>query len=165
MRRIFFLVPDSESCRSVVDELKKIGVPLNHLHVVGSIIQSMDGLPEASIWQKTELAHGLEWGTGLGGVAGLLGGMLAVTFPPAGLVIGGGALIAGTAAGAGFGAVVAALTKSHEHNHDLDDYHEELLQGELLLMVDVPYNRVSQISDLILEHHPEAHLKVTAPKK
>ena len=159
-RRLYFMLPDAESCKSLVADLEEHGVPERHLHVIGSLTQSLDGLPEANILQKTELAHGLEWGTGLGGVAGLLGGVLAVTFPPAGLVIGGGALLAGAAAGAGFGALVSSLLASNEHNHKLDAFERGIEQGQLLLMVDVPRQEVKQIQDLIIKHHPEAEIGV-----
>ncbi|MEG7522595.1 MAG: hypothetical protein M3H12_05780 [Chromatiales bacterium] len=61
MRRLFFLMPDVESCQSVVAELEETGIPERHLHAVAGIEQRLDGLPEAGILQKTELAHGLEW--------------------------------------------------------------------------------------------------------
>ncbi len=159
-RRLYIMLPDAESCKSLVADLEEHGVPERHLHVIGSLSQSLEGLPEANILQKTELAHGLEWGTGLGGVAGLLGGILAVTFPPAGLVIGGGALLAGTAAGAGFGALVSSLLASHEHNHKLDAFERGIEQGQLLLMVDVPRRDLSKIQELIVKHHPEAEIGV-----
>ncbi len=119
MRRLFFLTPDVDSCQNIIKELKATGVPQRHLHVIASIEQPLDDLPEAGMLQKTELLHGFEIGAGLGGTAGILGGLLAMTFPPAGIVLGGGALLAGAAAGAGFGAVVSALMSSHEHNHEL----------------------------------------------
>ena len=84
---------------------------------------------------------------------GLLGGVLAVTFPPAGLVPGGGALLAGAAAGAGFGGAVTALMKSHEHNPSLDDFLPEIEQRELLLMVDVPRDLVEPVKERVLKHH------------
>jgi hypothetical protein len=153
-------MPNLESCRQVVAELEDEGVPEHHLHAIASLDQSLDGLPEAGVLQKTELAHGLEWGAGLGGVAGMLGGLLAVSFPPAGLVLGGGALLVGAAAGAGFGAVVSALLSSHEHNHDLDAFQRAIEAGEILLMVDIPRQRVDKIRELILNHHPEAHIGI-----
>lgn len=164
MRRLFFLTPTVESCKIIVNELEAQGIPHSHLHVIASIDQSLTALPEATIWEKSELSHGIKWGTGLGGTAGLLGGVLAVTFPPAGLILGGGALLAGVAAGAGFGAAVMAMMKSHEHNHQLDDYKHEIENGELLLMVDIPKTEVEKISGSILKHHPEAHIKVSKPK-
>lgn len=164
MRRLYFLLPDVVHVKRVVDELEEAGIPHGHLHVVGGITQDLEGLPEATVWQKSEMLHGIEWGTALGGTAGLLGGVLAVAFPPAGLVLGGGALLAGSAAaGAGIGAIVSGLMKSHEHNHELDDYIEEIENGELLLMVDVPRSQVDEISGQILRQHPEAHIKVGTP--
>lgn len=160
MRRLYFLTPDVDSCHAIVKELEAVGVPERHLHVIASIRQVLDDLPEAGILQKTELLHGIEVGAGLGGTAGILGGLLAMTFPPAGLVLGGGALLAGAAAGAGFGAVVTALLSSHEHNHDLDSFQRAIERGEILLMVDIPKKEVDTTKALILEHHPEAKIGV-----
>ena len=164
MRRLHVLMPDQEITRAVVDELKAEGIAEHHLHVVGNLAQDLRGLPEAGVWQKTELAHGIEWGIGLGGAAGLLGGVLAVSFPPAGLVLGGGAILAAAAGGAGVGAVVQAMLGSQEHNHELDGYAEAIGKGKLLLMADVPRGRVEEISELIRGHHPEAEIGVYEPK-
>jgi hypothetical protein len=164
MRRLNVIVPDAEACKTVVAELREAGVPEDHMHVVASIAQPVEGLPEATVWEKTELAHGIELGVGLGGAAGLLGGLLAVAFPPAGLVLGGGAVLASTAAGAGVGGVVTALLGSHEHNHDLDAFAEAIAAGRLLLMVDVPRGKVDRMQGLILKHHPEAEIGVARPK-
>ncbi|MEN8166296.1 MAG: DUF1269 domain-containing protein [Pseudomonadota bacterium] len=160
MRRLFFLTPDVNSCQAIVQELEASGVPERHLHVIASIEQALDDLPEAGILQKTELLHGIEKGVGLGGTAGMLGGLLALAFPPAGIVLGGGALLAGAAAGAGFGAVVTALMTSHEHNHDLDAFQRAIETGEILLMVDIPRGQVDKTKELILGHHPEAKIGV-----
>ena len=164
MHRLFFLIPSVELTETIVKELEDFGVPHKHLHAVASIDQSLEELPEANIWQRTELAHGLEWGTGIGGTAGLLGGLMTVAFPPGGIILGGGALLIGAAAGAGVGAAVMGLIKGHEHNHQLDDFKKEIEEGEILLMVDVPKKDVDEIRDIILEHHPEAHIKVSEPK-
>ena len=105
MRRLYFLIPTVELTETIVNELEQQGIPHKHQHVVAAVTHSLKSLPEASVWQKTELAHGLEWGTGIGGTAGLLGGLLTVAFPPGGIVLGGGALLIGAAAGAGVSAV------------------------------------------------------------
>ncbi len=164
MRRLYFLIPDIELTTTIVNELENQGVPHKHLHVVASIDQKLEDLPEANIWQKTELAHGLEWGTGIGGTAGLLGGLLTVAFPPGGIILGGGALLLGAAAGASVGAAMLGLMKGHEHNHQLDDFKQEIEHGEILLMVDTPKGEVDKISESILSHHPEAHIKISEPK-
>ncbi len=160
------LLPTEESCRAVVAELEAAGIPVSHLHVIAGLSHELKDLPEASVWQRTELAHGIDWGIGLGGVAGFLGGLLAVAFPPAGIVIGGGALLAGTAAGAGFGALITSLLGSQEHNHQLDAFQRALSEGKLLLMVDVPRQRLDEVRSAMLRHHPEAEIgsvKATPP--
>jgi len=159
------LLPELESCRAIVKELRESGVPESHLHVVANLSCELEDLPGATAWQKTELAHGIEIGTGLGGVAGLLGGLLALSFPPAGLVIGGGAVLASTAAGAGFGALASAMMKSHEPSHRLHDYHDQIEAGKILLMVDVPRSEGEQIRASILQHHPEARIDIATPKR
>ena len=108
MRRLYLLIPDVESCRAIVDELRAEGVASSHLHVVASLSSHLEGLPEATAWQKTELAHGIWIGILLGGVAGLLASLLAVTIPPPGIEIGATAVLASTVAGAAFGALASA---------------------------------------------------------
>jgi hypothetical protein len=159
MRRVFVLLPTEEHCRSVVAELQAMGIASRHLHVLAGLTHELKELPEATVWQRTELAHGIEWGIGLGGVAGLLGGLLAVTFPPAGVVLGGGALLALTAAGASFGALITALLGSQEHSHQLDAFQRALDEGQLLLMVDVARRREQEVRAAILGHHPEAEIR------
>ncbi len=165
MYRLYFLIPNIELTTTIVEALQQQGVAHRHLHVVAGIEQPLHGLPEASIWQRTELAHGLAWGTGIGGTAGLLGGLLVVAFPPGGMVLGTSALLIGAAAGAGLGAVMLGLMKGNEHNHQLDDFKHEIEQGEILLMVDAPRHDIERLSDSILKHHPQAHLKVSEPKR
>ncbi len=166
MRRLYFIVPDKDICRKIVGELEDAGIPQRHMHAVASIAVPLDGLPAASIIQKSELAHGIEKGVALGGAAGLLGGLLAVAFPPAGLVIGGGALLATAAAGAGFGALASGLISKDLHNREFDPFEEDLSLGRILLLVDVPKKEIERYQNLILDHHPDAHIRVTdVPKQ
>jgi hypothetical protein len=165
MRRLYVLIPTEVSCRALVGELEAAGIPANHLHVIAGLGHPLKDLPDASIWQRTEMIRGIEWGGGLGGAAGLLGGLIAVAFPPAGIVVGGGALVAGTVAGAGFGALVSALLGSQEHNHKLDAFKEALAAGQLLLMIDVPRTRVDEVKEAILGHHPEAEIGTVKPPR
>jgi hypothetical protein len=95
MKRLYFVLPDKESCKNVVAQLRDAGIPNKRLHVVARLAVPLDDLPEASLTQRTELVHGLERGIALGGTAGLLGGMLVLAFPPAGLLVGGGGGVGG----------------------------------------------------------------------
>jgi hypothetical protein len=163
MKRLYFMLPDRESCKKVIAELKNAGIPERHLHVVASLAVPLDDLPEATVLQKSELTHGIEKGIALGGAAGLLGGMLVVAFPPAGLVVGGAALLtAVTAGGAGFGALAMGLISKDIHSKKLAAFETDIARGRILLMVDVPKKDVEQWKQLILAHHPEAEIGVTA---
>ncbi len=159
MRRLYFLVPDEPICRAVTQALEAQGVPHGHLHVLASLNHPLRALPGATLWETTELAHGIRLGLGLGGVAGLLGGLLAVSFPPAGLVLGGGALLTSAAAGAGLGALVSALLGIQAHNHHLDRFQRAIDEGQLLLIVDVPRREEEQVRELIRSHHPEVRIE------
>lgn len=158
MRRVYVLLPDEAMCRSLVKVLRSVDIPASHLHTVAGLTYELRDLPSATVWQRTELAHGIEWGVGLGGVAGFMGGLLSIAFPPGGMVLGDGALLAGTLAGAGFGALVTALLRAQEHNHKLDIFKSALARGQILLMVDVPRNREEEVKARILEHHPQAEI-------
>jgi len=164
MKRLYFMLPDKESCKKVVTQLERAGIPERHLHVVASLTTPLDDLPEATALQKSELAHGIEKGLAMGGVAGLLGGLLVVAFPPAGLVVGGAALLTAVTAGsAGFGALAVGLISRDMHNKDLEVFEKDIDRGHILLIVDVPKHEVEQWKRLIAEHHPEAEIGVTTP--
>lgn len=163
MKRLYFTLPDTASCKTVVDELKKTGVAEQHLHVVASQAIPLEDLPEANLLQTSELAHGIEKGVALGGAAGLLGGLLVVTFPVTGLALGGAALLtAVTAGGASFGALAMGLISKDIHSKKLAAFENDIERGHILLMVDVPKHEVDRWKQLVIEHHPEAEIGVTS---
>ncbi len=104
LRRIYFLVPTVSSARVIVDELLLARVEERHIHIVAREDTPREQLPEAGIAQSSDLVPSLQRGVAAGSLVGLLAGALAVKFPPAGLVLGGGAVLGLTAFGAGFGA-------------------------------------------------------------
>ena len=162
-RRIYFLSPDVDSVRAIVDELRELGIPQRHIYVIGSVRYAPEELPERADPPFTDMVRGVEVGMGVGGTAGLLGGLLAVTFPPAGLVLGGGALLLATLTGAGFGGLVSGLIARDQPNHDLEAFEENIARGELLVLVDAPLRRVEEVKAAILRHHPEAEVGVAHP--
>jgi hypothetical protein len=92
----------------------------------------------------------------------LLAGLLALAFPPAGLVVGAKAVAASTAAGAAFGAPVSALMKVHAHNHKLDRFNRDIEQGKLLLIVDVSKAQIALVTALISRHGALSGSQATA---
>lgn len=163
MRKLWVVLPNRASCERLVNELELFGIPERQMHVLASLGQDLRGLPEADVWQKTELARGVEWGIGLGGVAGLLGALLALRFPPAGLSLGLGSVILATLGGGGVGALVNALLGVHRHSHWLDDFRKEIAAGRLLLLIDLSGGQVAPVRERILELDPQVRLGVLKP--
>lgn len=160
-RRLYFMLPDVSHCQQLVGELTKVKIPKRDIHVMARHDTPLNGLHKASALQRTELLHGLEVGAGVGGLAGMLAGLLVVAFPPAGVILGGGAAIIGTTlAGASFGSLVSALIARDIPNHELTDFQVRVALGEILLLLDIPTQRVEEIMKLIRVTHPEAQIGV-----
>lgn len=103
MRRLYFLMPDITSTHSLVKDLLLSHVEERYIHVIAKEDTPMEDLPEASIFQKNDFVPAIEKGLTLGAATGVICGLIAMSFPPAGLVIGGGAVFALGATGAGLG--------------------------------------------------------------
>jgi hypothetical protein len=67
-------------------------------------------------------------------------------------------------AGAGFGGLVSALMSSHDHNHDLARFEDDIASGRILMLVDVPGLQRDAVTALVRNHHPEAEIGVARPK-
>jgi hypothetical protein len=160
MKRLYFLLPNVETTRAVVAELREGGIAEDQIHAVASSRIPLEGLPEATVLQTSELRHGLEAGLSVGGIAGLLGGLLAIAFPPAGLILGGEALILTVLAGAGAGAVVSALVAKDMPNQEIESYNDAIARGQILLIVDVQRAEMSAWMDRIAQHHPQVDFGV-----
>ncbi|MFW2439357.1 MAG: DUF1269 domain-containing protein [Arenicellales bacterium] len=163
MRRIYFLLPDVELARKVVDELLLARIDVNHIHVIAKEGTAMKDLPEATLAQKSDVVTALERGIGVGGATGLLAGVVAVSFPPAGLVLGGGALLGIALAGTGFGALMSTMIGVSAPNSRHKQFEDAIQKGELLMLVDVPKDRVDEIEAMVKQQHSEVDIEGTEP--
>ena len=163
MRRLYFLLPHTQSAKAIVNELLLERVEWRHIHVLAKQDVPLEHLLEATLTQRSDLLPALARGTAAGGVAGMLAGLVALAFPPAGLTIAGGAVVAITLAGAGFGAWVAPMIGVDVPNTRLKRFEEAIARGELLMMVDVPRDRVEDIEQMVKLHHAEANIQGADP--
>ena len=106
--------------------------------------------------QKTDIVHGAQMGVAIGGIAGTLGGLLVVLFPPAGISLQLVTVLIAALLGSLFGAWVSSMAASAVPNSKLKAFHGLIEQGKVLMMVDVPMRRVQEISNLVSTRHPEA---------
>jgi hypothetical protein len=88
---------------------------------------------------------------------------VAMAFPPAGLVVGGGAVFAISAASAGVGGWLSSIIGSSVPSSRLTKFADAIEAGELLVLVDVPRARVDDIEDLVRKHFPIADIRGTEP--
>ncbi|MFO1422832.1 MAG: DUF1269 domain-containing protein [Candidatus Competibacteraceae bacterium] len=164
MKRIYFLVPDIDVARLIVNELLVARIEERHIHILAKHGTPLEDLPEASFLQKSDFIPAMERGLALGGTIGTLAGLVAVALGPFSLVVaGGGVVLASGLAGAGVGAWLSGMVGLNIGNTRLKRFEEAIEQGELLMIIDVPRDRVEQISKLVATHHPEAHLEGTEP--
>jgi hypothetical protein len=163
MRRLYFMLPDIVTAKTVVDELLLKRIDDHHIHVVAKEGVELGDLPEASLLQKSDFIPALERGLALGGITGALAGIAAVTFPPAGLVLGGGAILGTSLAGAGMGAWMSGMIGVDVPNTQIDKFETAISEGEILMMVDIDKERVAEIEALVQKHHPEADMGGTEP--
>lgn len=163
MRRLYFMVPNIDTANTVVDELLLKRVDEHHIHVVAKEGTPMGDLPEANLLQKSDFIPAMERGLAVGGITGVLAGIAAVTFPPAGLVLGGGAILGTSLAGAGIGAWISGMIGMDVPNTQIDKFEDAIEKGEVLMMVDVAKTRVEEIEALVQQHHPDADMGGTEP--
>ncbi len=154
-RRLYFLFPDADHVRRVVDALDGAGIGQRHLHAVARPGIDLSELPVASARQRQDMGLRLErilWS------ANLIVFFIALTV-----------LLVSMSQGLWPGAVAAAVVMlvtfiagerfaTKMPNMHLDAFDEALAHGEVLLMVDVPKRRVFEIEELVHRHYPDANV-------
>ncbi|MEW6415335.1 MAG: DUF1269 domain-containing protein [Pseudomonadota bacterium] len=162
-RRLYFMVPDAASARQIRDELLLARIEDRHIHVMARDDIALSGLHEASILQKSDFVHGAEIGLAVGGGIGIIAGLVAVFFPPAGVDLQLVTVLLTALVGAAFGAWVASMVASSIPNSRLKRFESAIAAGQILLMVDAPASRVDEIRKLVTARHPEAMNSGTEP--
>lgn len=162
MRRLYFLVEDIDCVRKVVEGLLLARIEERHIHVIAKEGVALEELPEATLLQKSDFVPAVERGVAIGGATGVLAGLVAMAVP-GGLVLGGGALLATGLLGVGVGAWLSGMIGMDVPNTRLKQFQSAIEQGELLVLVDVPKDRVHEIEALIKSHYDKAEVEGTEP--
>jgi hypothetical protein len=164
MRRIYFLVPDIPTAKRVVDDLLLARVEERHLHVIAKRGTALEDLPEANLLQKSDFIPAVERGLALGWSVGLLAGLVGVALPLAGPVVAGGIVLASGLAGAGVGAWLGGMVGMNVGNTRIKQFEAAIEGGQLLVLADVPRDRVEEIQARVRQHLPSVEIEGTEPR-
>ncbi len=163
MRRLYFLLPDIGSAKTIVDELLLARVEERRIHIAAADHHALSEahLPEANLLQASDFVPAVERGLAIGGATGVLAGIAAITL--GGVALAGGAILGVGLAGAGVGAWISGMIGVSAPSSRLKEFEAAIGTGSLMMMVDVSKSRVEEITALVKSHHPEAEIEGTEP--
>ncbi len=146
-RRLYFVLPDMQSARSMLNEMLLARIECRHIHFLARRGTLPPELPEASVLQKTDIVHGAQLGVVIGAFVGMAAGGLLVLFPPEGVTLKLFTVLVIALGGAFFGAWASSMVASSVPNSRLKAFERDIESGKVLMMVDVPMRRVQEICD------------------
>jgi hypothetical protein len=155
VRRLYFLVPDTQVGKKVVDELLLAHIGWKHIHVVARRGTPLEDLPEASAWQKSDIVPAMLRAVPVGGAAGMLCGLVGLALQPHLVVAGGAVLLATSLAGVGVGVYLGGMVGLNVGSTRLKAFEAAIERGELLVIADVPRDAVEEITERIRKVHPK----------
>jgi hypothetical protein len=163
MKRIYFLIDDVPAARRVVDALLLAWVNARHIHVLAKRGTPLEGLPEANLLQKSDFVPAVQRGIVLGGATGVLvsavGLLLRVISPP----VAGGVMLASALAGAGVGSWLGGMVGMNIGNTRLKRFEAAVESGKILVIADVPRERVDEIEAQVKQRLPDVGIEGVEP--
>jgi len=153
-RRLYYLLPDIPAARAMLDELLLARIEERRIHFMAREGALPDDMPGCSFALKTDFVHGAQVGIVMGAIVGFLVGFTLALTEPYGLEVPTGVMLLMALGGALFGAWASGMNGCAIPNKKLEQYNERVQQGQVLMMVDVPMRRVSEIEEMIAQRHP-----------
>jgi hypothetical protein len=154
-RRLYFLLPDVECATRTANDLLLARVDDRHMHCLARRGTDLGELHEASYLIKTDLMRGAGIGLFFGALAGVILGTMIVNHPPEGTHPGLAAAVLSALVGAALGMWLGSMAASAVPNSRLRQFDDQLARGKVLMIVDVPYEKVDRIRDVVAARHPE----------
>jgi len=156
-KRIYWLLPELQSARQVMNDLLLARIENSHIHFMARDGVDLSDLHEANLLQSTDFVRSAQMGLALGAALGAGAGAVITLSSIGELVSKPGLVAALTALGAGFGAWSASMIGASIPSRRLARFQPALARGEILLMADVPSQRVSEIEAMLHAKHQEGH--------
>jgi len=150
--RMYVTLPDVASARQLANDLLLARIEDRRMHFLARRGTDLGELHQASYLQKTDAVNAAFRGGVIGAVMGALIGAVIVFTMHTQLV----AVLIGALVGAVLGAWVSSMVGLQIGNTSLKDFEQEISDGKILLMLDVPASRYEEIRAIIAKTHPEA---------
>jgi hypothetical protein len=153
-RRLYFLLPDAEHARVVVNELEARGIERNFIHAIAGRGGNANGLPGASRMQRNDLGARIEhylWGGNLALFFLALIALVVFALLPLSwwwLLLPAGIMLVSFLTGLEF--------VMYTPNVHLAEFQSAMRHREILLMIDVPAGQVADVEETVHRRHPEA---------
>lgn len=154
--RLYFLLPDVKHAQSTMRHLLLARIEERHVHVLAKDGTDIKDLPPATLGQKSDFYHAMALGIIVGGITGIAGGLTVFLFPPDGLNVTLSVVALFAMLGSIFGVWTSGLIGTDVPNTQLARFHRPIEKGKILMMVDVPRDKVGEIRSIMKKQHPEA---------
>lgn len=155
-RRIYWVLPDLPSARLAMSDLLMAGVGESHIHFVARENADLTGLHAANLLQTSDVVRAAQSGLLAGAVVGMVLGAVLAMYPLVGDEPIWGMVAVMAICGGLLGAWSSGMVACSTPRGRLRRFEQDIARGHLLLMVDVPRARVSEIEALLQSTHPEA---------
>ncbi len=158
MKRLTFLAADLQQAQTVVDDLRKMGVSDEMMHVVAEDHQMLQKahIHEATEMETSEFESDFDWGMVIGGVLGLAVGFAIYQLSLFGFEFGMGSLLLMLLGGVLLGGWVGKIIGESTPSSEMEKYQHAIDAGQILMMVDVPLERVPEFYKMIRRRCPKA---------
>lgn len=152
LRRLYFLFPDEPHAQCAVDDLLNLDIPERRMHAITKNVE-LKTLPQATQRQKNDTAFRIEWFLWTANLAvfGLALIAFIIVLIDASFIW---AIIAFAVMAATF--IAGEYFVIHVPDVHLKEFTDALSHGEILLMIDVPKNRVAEIEHFVHHKYPVA---------
>lgn len=155
-RRLYFMLPSVASAEKTANDLLLARIEDKRMHFMAEPGTHLGSLHEAGYGLRNDVLRGAEVGLISGGLFGLVVGIVLYAIQPVGIVLQPVIVLAMAVLFAVLGAWFSSMIGIALPNSQLSQFEEEITQGKVLLIIDVPRGRVDEIRSLIGRTHPEA---------
>ncbi|MDH5436897.1 MAG: DUF1269 domain-containing protein [Gammaproteobacteria bacterium] len=163
-RRLYFLLPDTDSAKVVHNDLLLAKIEERYMHVIAREGTNLEDLPEADVRQKSDLIHGFQLGLVLGGLTGMILSIIAVMTE---MIVPGievWSVVSLSLGGAFIGAFAATMIAVNVSSTRLSQFKSDIDAGRILFMVDVPYSQLEEVIKIAKGHISNIDVRGTDPQ-